>query len=61
MTVTLKGKKLKQGTDYTVKYKNNKKAALQQYWSVEKVRILEQSTKTFKILPKKHLLRKVSA
>ena len=31
VTVTLKGKKLRQGTDYTVKYKNNKKSGIPSY------------------------------
>ena len=53
MTVTLKGKKLRQGTDYTVKYKNNKKSGIATVIVSGKGAYIGTVTKTFKILPKK--------
>lgn len=53
VTVTLKGKKLKQGTDYTVKYKNNKKSGIATVIVSGKGAYIGTVTKTFKILPKK--------
>ena len=53
MTVTLKGKKLKQGTDYTVKYKNIKKSGIATVLVSGKGAYIGTVTKTFKILPKK--------
>lgn len=61
VTVTLKGKKLKQGTDYTVKYKNNKKSGIATVLISGKGVYIGTVTKTFKILPKQtSFIKKIS-
>ena len=61
VTVTLKGKKLKQGTDYTVKYKNNKKSGIATVLISGKGAYIGTVTKTFKILPKQtSFIKKIS-
>lgn len=61
MTVKLNGKKLKQGTDYTVSYANNKKTGKATV-KIKGIRAYKGTIEqTFKIVPKKAVLSKLTS